>query len=149
MDGRPDRLELDSQLTEFSRLGPWLEAMTDRLGLGERERYAIDLCMEEALVNVILHGYGSEPGHPIVIQTSVTAGTLSITVDDQAPPFSPLERLNTPPGVKGEPASLDSVIPGGKGVGLMHRFTESMHYERLKDGNRLTMVFPVPAPPSQ
>lgn len=88
MDHSQNRLELDSRLTELSRVQPWIESLADRHGFDEDALFAMHLCVEEALANVVLHGYRSEPGHPIAIQASVSAGNLFFAIDDQAPPFS-------------------------------------------------------------
>ncbi len=144
MDHPQDRLELDSRLTELNRVQPWVDAVADRCGFAEETRFAIQLCLEEALANVILHGYRSEPGHPIVIRTSVSAGILSITVDDQAPPFSPIETYSHSPNDATNPASLESITPGGNGIRLLHQFAGSLSYKRLSNGNRLSIAFPVP-----
>lgn len=77
MDSPQNRLELDSRLSELSRVQPWVESLADRHGFEEEARFAMQLCIEEALANVVLHGYRGEPGHPIVIQASVSAGILS------------------------------------------------------------------------
>jgi serine/threonine-protein kinase RsbW len=125
----------------LSRVQPWIEAVADRHGVAEDIRFAMQLCMEEALANVVLHGYHGEPGHPIVLKTSVSAGTLFFTIDDQAPPFSPIE-----PGWRDDrtkPVSLASIQPGGNGLRLLHHFGGSLSYERLADGNRLTIGFAV------
>jgi anti-sigma regulatory factor (Ser/Thr protein kinase) len=98
--------------------------------------------MEEALANVILHGYRSEPGHPIVLETSVSADTLMFTIDDQAPPFSPIQ-----PGWRDDETksvSLESIQPGGNGLRLLRHFGGSINYERFVGGNRLTIGFAVP-----
>jgi anti-sigma regulatory factor (Ser/Thr protein kinase) len=63
MEEIQDRLELDSRLNEVSRGQAWVEAIGEQQGLDEDSRFAIRLCVEEALANVILHGYRSEPGH--------------------------------------------------------------------------------------
>jgi serine/threonine-protein kinase RsbW len=144
MDSPQDRLELDSRLTELIRVRPWVDEVADRLGFADGERFAMHLCMEEALANVILHGYRDQPGHPIVIRAVVSAGTLCITVDDQAPPFSPIGLPSPSPNDETQPASLGSVTPGGNGLRLLYRFAGSLSYERLSDGNRLTVAFPVP-----
>jgi serine/threonine-protein kinase RsbW len=143
MDSVQERLELDSRLTELMRVRPWIDAVADRLGFSDEQRFALQLCMEEALANVILHGYRSQPGHPIVIRTAVAGGMLSISVDDQAPPFSAIEFL--PRSFNGEmkKASLESVTPGGNGIRLLKRFSGSLSYERLSNGNQLTIAFPV------
>jgi len=142
MDNPQDRFELDSQLTELSRVQPWIEALADRYGFSEDARFAMQLCVEEALANVVLHGYRSEAGHPIVMRASLSEGTLVFAIDDKASPFAPTEPA--PPNGATKPASLESIEPGGNGIRLLHRFAGSLRYERLPDGNRLTIGFPVP-----
>ena len=143
MDCLQARLELDSRLSELTSVRPWIEVLADRLGFPEEERFAMHLCVEEVLANVILHGYRSEPGHPIVLGALVASGTLFLSVDDQAPPFSPIEFLSDSSNDETKPRSLASVTPGGNGIRLLKRFSRSMHYERLSVGNRLTIAFPI------
>ena len=139
-DGPPERLELDSRLSELTRVQPWIDALADEHGAAEDVRFAIQLCMEEALANVVLHGYRNEPGHPLVIQSSVSADTLFFTIEDEAPPFAPVN-----PGPRDAASSLDSIQPGGNGIRLLHRFAGSVDYERCSEGNRLTLGFPLSA----
>ena len=142
MDEAVDRLELDSQLGDLSRVPPWVEELADRYGLAAETRYAINLCLEEALANVVLHGYGSEPGHPIRVETSVAGGSLFFSIEDQAPPYAPLD-----PGARGgsqSPANLETMQVGGNGIRLLYRFAGSVSYQPLLGGNRLTLGFPIP-----
>jgi len=141
MDTLPNRLEIDSRLTELSHARTWIEAVADQYGLGEETRFSIHLCMEEALVNVVVHGYQNEPGHPIILRFSVSGDTVFIVIEDKAPPFSPLEC--DPAADKLEPASLEAVKPGGNGIRLLRGFAGSMAYERVAGGNRLTIGFPL------
>ena len=142
MDNPQHRLDLDSQLTELSRVQPWIDALADRYSFAEDARFAMHLCVEEALANVVLHGYRSEAGHPIVLRASVSAGNLVFAIDDKAPPFAPTEPAFRNEATK--PLSLDSIEPGGNGIRLLYRFAGSLRYERLHDGNRLTIRFPHP-----
>jgi serine/threonine-protein kinase RsbW len=136
-----DRIELDSRLTELSRVQPWIEALADQYGVSDDTRFAMQLCMEEALANVVIHGYGNEPGHRIVIGSSVSANNLWFAIEDQAMPFAPVE----PDSQRGAtPVSLESIEPGGNGIRLLYRFAGSVTYERFADGNRLTIGFPIP-----
>ncbi len=137
-------LQLDSRLSELSRVRPWVESAADRLGFTEEDQFAILLCLEEALANIILHGYRAQPGHPIDLAASVEDGTFRITIDDQAPPFSPLDPQPAPVNGSAGDSSLDSLAPGGNGLRLLNRFAGSLHYERLRAANRLTITFPVP-----
>jgi anti-sigma regulatory factor (Ser/Thr protein kinase) len=137
-----DRIELDSRLTELTRVQPWIEALADHYCLSEDTRFAVHLCLEEALANVVMHGYRNEPGHPIVIRSLVSAGDLLFVIEDQAPAFTPGEP--TTPGDAAAPVSLESIEPGGNGIRLLYRFAGSVAYERFADGNRLTIGFPIP-----
>ena len=138
-----ERLELDSRLTELSRVRLWVDSLAGRLGLSEGTRFAIHLCMEEAVANVVLHGYRSEPGHSIVIRSSVAGGALSFVIQDQAPPFAPVEPPAMQPASLESATTLESIQPGGNGIRLLYRFAGSLGYEQLADGNRLTLGFPV------
>jgi serine/threonine-protein kinase RsbW len=137
MDEPQNRLQLDSRLSELSTVIPWAEALADRYGLPEETRYAVNLCLEEALANVVLHGYKDEPGHPIVVESFVSEGSLFFAVEDKTPPFAPVD-----PGDR-SPLDLDAMQPGGNGIHLIHRFAGSVAYEPLPDGNRLTIGFPI------
>ncbi len=133
-------LELDSRLTELSRVWPWVEALADEYGVAEETRFAMQLCMEEAVGNVVMHGYRGEPGHAIVIRPSAADGWLSIAIEDEAPPFAPEEAVAT----EEKPADLELMEPGGNGIRLLRRFAGSVHYEQLPHGNRLTIGFRLP-----
>lgn len=144
VDGPQIRLELDSRLTELSRVQSWADALADRCGLTEDARFAMNLCLEEALANVVLHGYQNEPGHPILIESNLSAGSLFFTIEDRAPHFTPVD-----PGERNGAnlaLGLESMPVGGNGIRLIHRFAGSVAYEALPGGNRLTIGFPVSAP---
>jgi len=141
MDVQPDALLLDSRLSELSRAQSWAEELADHLDLNQRTRYAIRLCLEEALANIVLHGYRREAGHPILIRRWLEADTIFFAIDDQAPPFSQDERPAQDRA--SDPPTLESLTPGGNGIPLLRHFAGSLAYERLSAGNRLTMGFPV------
>jgi serine/threonine-protein kinase RsbW len=133
-----DRLVLNSQLAELSRAQSWAETLANRIGLSEKTRYAIRLCLEEALVNVILHGYKYEAGHPIVIRRWLSGDMLFFAIEDEAPPFAPDDTLPPP-----EPSVIESLTPGGNGIRLLRHFAGSLVYEQLAEGNRLTIGFSI------
>lgn len=139
MDKTQARLELDSQLSALSLVPPWVDALADHYGLTSETRYAINLCLEEALANVVLHGFQNEPGHPVVIETSVDGGSLFFAIEDNAPPFAPVD-----PGERTGSADLETMQVGGNGIRLIHRFAATVAYEPLPHGNRLTLGFPIP-----
>jgi anti-sigma regulatory factor (Ser/Thr protein kinase) len=132
------QLTLRSELADLARVPPWVEALAIENAIADTTRFAIDLCLEEALSNVIRHGYREQPDHAITVNFTVDEVTgLTFTIEDQAPPFAPVE-----PTEPQETRTLEEITPGGQGIRLMLRFARTLVYEQLPGGNRLTMGFP-------
>lgn len=142
-------LRLGSRLSDLAQIAPWVESLAAEHDLPSRLSFAINLCLEEALSNVIRHGYNGEPDHPIVIHCSIrsiqppAASTmeLAFAIEDQAPRFNPLEveQIDTQAF-----ETLDELTPGGQGIRLLRKFAGSLQYEPLPAGNRLIIGFSIP-----
>ncbi len=136
------RLILQSRLSEIALLWPWVEALAAEYAMPSDTLFAVHLCLEEAVSNIIRHGYGEQPGHRITVDFSQeNASSLVFAIEDQAPPFDPLGH----PAVPAMPAaeSIDRLEPGGHGIRLLRRFAGSLGYQRLANGNRLIIRFPI------
>jgi len=139
MEDAQDQLELDSRLSEQGRMWQWVEAIADQRQLSAETRFAIHLCLEEALANTVIHGYRSQPGNPILIAMMAKEGRLLFTVEDRAFPFLPPPESECE--LSGPPPSLETIVPGGNGIHLMRQFAKSVVYEPLPSGNKLTLAF--------
>jgi anti-sigma regulatory factor (Ser/Thr protein kinase) len=97
---------------------------------------SFDLCLaaDEALANIILHGYGEDSISPIRLDARVSGETLILEVEDSGPAFDPLKapppKLNVPP---------EERKPGGLGIFLIRSVTHEVEYRRDGDRNRLTL----------
>ncbi len=130
-------LTLQSKLSEIARVPPWIEKLTARHAIPGRIQFAMDLCLEEVLSNIIRHGYAAEPDHVLVIRhRNDRDGRFTLIVEDQSPAFNPLFVKN--------PAaahSLEEISGGGYGIPLLKQFADSIEYEVLSNGNRMTIAF--------
>jgi len=87
-----DRIVLCSSLSEISRVFAWVEALASQYEIVESVQFAMNLCLEEALSNVIRHGYASQTGRSIAVRFAVSGeGNFVFTIEDDAPSFDPLE----------------------------------------------------------
>jgi serine/threonine-protein kinase RsbW len=142
------RLTLTSRLADLALVRPWVDALAVEHALPQDTVFAIHLCLEEALSNIIRHGYGGEPNHAITIDfTSSGKSALTFIIEDSAPPFRPIEPAEAQQAPA--PTSLDELIPGGQGIRLMRRFAGSLAWETLPHGNRLTIGFSIAPPKTQ
>jgi serine/threonine-protein kinase RsbW len=137
------RLTLHSELDDLTLVWPWVESLAAYYHLSADTQFALQLCLEEALSNVIRHGYGGRPNETpdvtLTIDCAVDGtGDLMLTVEDQAPPFNPLALEDAP-----APSTIEDLRPGGRGIQLMRKFAGSLAYQRLPGGNRLTIRFAV------
>jgi anti-sigma regulatory factor (Ser/Thr protein kinase) len=90
--------------------------------------------VDEAVTNIILHGYRGSPGS-IEIELWQDEKALVIRLRDDAPAFDPtsipVPNLDTP---------LHLRRPGGLGVHMMRQFVDRMSYRRTETGqNELTL----------
>jgi serine/threonine-protein kinase RsbW len=132
-----DELVIDSQLSEMSRLAGWVEAVGGRYGISERARFAMNLCLEEAVSNSIRHGYEGRAGREVRVNFSeARAGFFVVEVEDDAPHFDPLHLPLLP---KVDDQSPDRL--GGQGIRLMSGFSDLLEYEPTETGNRLRIGF--------
>ncbi len=96
----------------------------------------IVLAADEALSNVIRHGYDGEPGHPIEIHVRALADDrvgsgLEIVVRDYGKQV-PLDQICG--------RDLDDIRPGGLGVHIIHSVMSEVKYEHAPGGGmRLVM----------
>jgi anti-sigma regulatory factor (Ser/Thr protein kinase) len=132
-----ESLTLESELSEIARVPPWIEKLASLHAIPDRIQYAMDLCLEEALSNVIRHGYAGESNHAITVRCEPHRdGLITLVVEDDAPPFNPL-LVREPP----LPRSLGDIARGGQGIHLLKQFADAVEYERKPAGNRLTISF--------
>jgi anti-sigma regulatory factor (Ser/Thr protein kinase) len=141
------RLTLQSQLEDLKSVWPWVEKLARRYSIPPDTEFAIQLCLEEALSNIIRHGYRGRANQSITVVCTVERASsgvreLIFTIDDQAPPFDPFAPSEAAPAPA--PATLADLEPGGQGIRLIRKFATRLNYQQLPNGNRLTLAFPIP-----
>ncbi len=113
------------------------ESLAIRMGFSHHQAGHIVLALDEALANVIRHGYGgSEHERMSVAFWAVSHAKLGqglrIVIEDEG------EQID-PSNVRGR--DLDDVRPGGLGVHIMRQVMDDVVYERRPGrGMRLTLV---------
>jgi serine/threonine-protein kinase RsbW len=132
-----DQLVLGSQLSEMERLSVWIDSLAAAYAIDENVKFAINLCLEEVVSNVIRHGYANQEGQFLTVDcSSPRPGQFVFTVEDEAPQFNPLE-LATLPAI----GLQDEGQVGGQGIRLLRGFSDTVEYEPKLGGNRLRIGF--------
>lgn len=121
---------------ELSNLMTWFEQAVAPLAMESKILHKTELALEEAVVNIIRHGYRNEIGTIQILIEGQKMRRLSITIKDQAPAFNPLTQA---PGIL-ETHSLDQTREGGWGIHFMRQSVDEMHYRRDDDQNILILI---------
>lgn len=131
------QLRLVSDPNYLSGTRELVAGIAKRLGFGEEACGHIALAVDEALCNIIRHGYDKRRDGPIWLSLWPSAdgnGAAGITVviEDEAKQIDPGQ-------IKGR--NLDEIRPGGLGVHIIKEVMDEVRYEkRGAVGMRLTLV---------
>ncbi len=112
------------------------EKMSASHGAGDEDVLAIGLAIDEALANVIKHGYGGAPDQPIEVSLEVDCEEggprLTVMIRD-------FGRQVDPATIRGR--DLDDVRPGGLGVHIIRSVMDHVEYSCPEYGGMtVTMV---------
>lgn len=127
-------LRVSAHLKNLTLIRRFIEQGAAALGASPEAVDDLVLAVDEAVTNVIIHGYHSEPG-TIDIELRREGDMLVILLGDQAPPFDP----NTvpPPDIS---VPLERRPFGGLGVHLMRLSVDEFQYQAgLSGRNVLTL----------
>ncbi len=130
------QLELTSDPHELPRLrqrvGRWVAAQ----GWTEPQVGELVLAVDEAVTNIIRHGYDNQPRQRIMVCAEPIADPragegLEIRVRD-------FGRQVDPAQIRGR--DLDDVRPGGLGVHIMRAMTNTVEYHQAEGGGMLVIM---------
>ena len=129
------RLEMSSQARFLVAARAMIASTAQRLGFSEAHCGQISLALDEALCNIINHGYGKKPDGRIWINIHELPGDtpgMKIVIEDRAKQVDPAHIRSR---------DLDDIRPGGLGVYIIREVMDDVKYEKRPDGGmRLTLV---------
>jgi serine/threonine-protein kinase RsbW len=132
------RLTLRNELVELERLAGWLESWTKQ-DVSSDLSLAVQLCLEEVVANVIMHGAAEDTQLEITVDLEQAPGTLVARIEDNGREFDP---TRAPPPTVGP--SLDELNVTNLGIHLVRSFADGMEYERRDNHNQLVLRFTEP-----
>jgi anti-sigma regulatory factor (Ser/Thr protein kinase) len=131
------RFEMLSQARYLSSARAMAAAVAERYGFDDCTCGQIALAVDEALSNVIKHGYNREPTGRIWLTITPREGArgveaLCITIEDRARQVD-VDHIKS--------RDLDDVRPGGLGVHIIRHLMDEASWEKRPEGGmRLTLI---------
>ena len=128
-------LELFAQPRLLAPVRTMIGSFAARSGFDEVTCGQISLCIDEALCNIINHGYGRDPSGRIWLSIWAVGEPkpgIRVVIEDRARQVEPDEIRSR---------DLDDIRPGGLGVYIIREIMDEVHYEKRSGGGmRMTLI---------
>lgn len=110
-------------------------------GLNHNLASKVVLAAEEAIVNIINHGYPTGQGDiEIICEILEKKPAIKVSIRDEGIPFNPIPKAREIKKQKeSSPLSLNSPV-GGYGIFLYIQMMDQVEYKRTNKGNNLTLI---------
>lgn len=129
----PRSIEVEARLERLAEIRAFVREAAAALGASSDCVVDLVQAVDEAVTNVVTHGYLGAPG-PIGVELAPSAEGVRVTILDRAPRFDPAS-------VAEPDMAATRVRPGGMGIHLIRAATDSLrHDDRPGGGNVLTLV---------
>ena len=129
-------LTIQNDPAELGRTLTWVDDLVGPLDLSPEATYAVQLCLEEAVVNIISYAFEPNTRHDVKIEVWRDGRMVFAEIVDDGRPFDPRTRK-----APQRPTDLESAQIGGLGITLMRNFATDIAYRRTGGTNRLTLSF--------
>ena len=128
-------LSVNASLENLQKVRQYIDRAGALLGVNENALGDLRLAVDEAVTNVILHGYDDLPG-TVDVHMQAEADAVIITIRDRAKTFDP-GQVDTP--------QLDTALEnrpfGGMGIFLIKKMTDEAEFLPLPGGgNEIRLV---------
>jgi serine/threonine-protein kinase RsbW len=124
------------QFSYLAEIGEFVARAAGAAGLSADAAYAVEMAVDEACTNIIVHAYGGEGRGDIECTCQINGNGLTVTLRDRGCPFDPSSVPE--PNVD---ATLQNRREGGLGLYLIRKLMDDVRFKFTPDaGNILTMV---------
>lgn len=125
----------EARLSDLAEIRRYLKKTSLKMGCTTDAVSEIVLAANEAVTNIIIHGYDRKPGC-VDITVCRDGVDLIVYLRDRSPSFNP--NSYPPPDIS---LPLELRKPGGMGIHMIRNFVDEMNYHVDSDGvNELALV---------
>lgn len=128
------KIEMLSQPRYLAGARSMIASVAQRIGFREPACGQIALALDEALCNVIKHGYEKRENERIWISVwPIEQGErgIRILIEDNGKQVDPSQIQSR---------ELDDIRPGGLGVYIIHQIMDHVHYDRRDEGGMALLM---------
>jgi len=126
-------LTINAKSSDVRVASEWLHDIAYQFEIPQNKAIALDQCLDEVLMNIVMHGGDSAVTTPVELFLETSANRVDITVSDSGKAFDP---VNAP--LKPRPLKLEDAEPGGLGLSIIKGLSNYLDYQFKEGRNILT-----------
>jgi len=136
MESREIKLTIDSNLENVFLIGLAVNGICSHTLLSDLESYYMEVCVVEAVNNMIKHAYSNETGHEVEVNIALHSDRIVFRLRDRGKVMELLDE----PELNIDPDDLENLPEGGMGVFIIYEIMDTVTYKQFSDYNVLTIT---------
>lgn len=133
-------LSIESNLNNVCLLGLAIRAICSFVESNKNDSYDTELGIVEAVNNVIMHSYNSEPSHETRINVSIYRDKIVFRILDTGRGIDAETNILKCLPVDFTSEEIDNLPECGMGLGIINSVMDGIHYEVVERTNILTLI---------
>ena len=129
------RLHIESCLENVSLIGSAVRGIAEMLSIDSVGQYHLELCVVEAVTNVIKHAYHSKAGHGVDLQIQVYPDRLTFKLQDSGEHMD----ISRVAPLRFDPSNLETLPERGMGIFILRNLMDEIDYKVVNGQNVLTL----------
>ena len=123
------KLSIESILDNVPLIGAAVNRLCLLIPFSDSDAHAIELCVTEAVVNSIKHGYDQEADHTVEVLFRREVDRIVITITDTGAPMNPhLLEEKKQSAIPFDPADIDNIPESGRGLTIIQSYMDDVRY---------------------
>jgi serine/threonine-protein kinase RsbW len=131
------KLTIESRFENVPLVGISINRICREAGLSEQGAFEVELCVIEAVNNVIRHAYREKPGKEVEIYLELTPHTINVKVADAG---RPLPTKMFPPRHPEIDQGVGQLSDSGRGLFIIHSLMDQVTYATVGGRNIMSLT---------
>ena len=128
------KLTLPNDINAVSQLNEFIDMLCEELGIDMPTNMALNLALEEAVVNVMSYAYPEGTKGEVGVEAAADDDRIVFVITDSGKPFDPTKKDEVDTTLPLEERSI-----GGLGIHLIRQIMDEVKYQRRENQNILTL----------
>lgn len=125
-------IEISSDMAELPKVNEYVASLKEQFLFSDDIYSAIELTVNEATTNAIMHGNQMDPSKKVIIDSKRINSVLEVSVEDQGTGFDP---SNLP-----DPTDeINLLNSGGRGIFIIRAYADAVRFEN--EGRKIVLSF--------